>query len=57
MYVREGGTIPVTPFLEKALNAPALHLPLGQATDSAHLQNERYSEIIKPIHVLRGDLL
>jgi di- and tripeptidase len=41
MAVREGGTIPVTPFLEKTLNAPVLHLPIGTVTDKAHLQNER----------------
>lgn len=57
MFVREGGTIPVTPFLEKTLSesiwihmmhcddtrivAPALHLPIGQGSDRAHLENER----------------
>ncbi|PRP74395.1 hypothetical protein PROFUN_10293 [Planoprotostelium fungivorum] len=41
MFVREGGTIPVTPFLEKTLMAPALHLPIGQGSDRAHLENER----------------
>eukprot|EP00743_Colponemidia_sp_Colp-15_P009372 GILK01010247.1.p1 GENE.GILK01010247.1~~GILK01010247.1.p1 ORF type:complete len:528 (+),score=111.94 GILK01010247.1:51-1634(+) len=41
MYVREGGTIRATPFLERALQAPAVHIPLGQSTDRAHLENER----------------
>lgn len=41
MYVREGGTIPVTPFLEQTLGAPALLLPLGTSSDRAHLENER----------------
>lgn len=38
MYVREGGTMPVVPFLEKALEAPALHLPISQASDHTALQ-------------------
>lgn len=37
MYVREGGTMPVVPFLEKALEAPALHLPISQASDHTAL--------------------
>jgi di- and tripeptidase len=41
MYVREGGTIRVTTYLEKILKAPALHFPMGQSTDRAHLDNER----------------
>jgi di- and tripeptidase len=40
-YIREGGTIPITRFLEDKLGASAVHLPLGQATDAAHLPNER----------------
>lgn len=56
LYVREGGTIPVTPFLEKTLNAPALHLPIGQATDRAHLQNERLrlQNLLKGKNVLKA---
>lgn len=57
LYVREGGTMPITAFLEDLLKAPALHLPLGQSTDNAHLPNERIrylnltngKEIIKSI--------
>jgi len=41
IFIREGGTIPITSFLEKSLQAPALLLPLGQSSDSAHLKNER----------------
>ncbi|EPQ67613.1 Bgt-2363 [Blumeria graminis f. sp. tritici] len=41
LYIREGGSIPCTRFLEKEFNAPAAHLPCGQASDSAHLNNER----------------
>lgn len=41
LYIREGGSIPSIRFLEKAFNAPAAHLPCGQASDSAHLDNER----------------
>jgi len=40
--VREGGSYGgVTSFLEDTLRAPAVHLPLGQASDAAHLPNER----------------
>lgn len=41
MFVREGGTVRVTTFLEKTLKAPALHLPIGQSSDAPHLPNER----------------
>lgn len=42
LYIREGGSIPSIRFLEKEFNAPAAHLPCGQASDSAHLENERF---------------
>ena len=41
LYIREGGSIPAIRFLEKEFNAPAAHLPCGQASDAAHLDNER----------------
>ncbi|TKA21705.1 hypothetical protein B0A50_08787 [Salinomyces thailandicus] len=41
LYIREGGSIPAIRFLEKAFAAPAAHFPVGQASDSAHLDNER----------------
>lgn len=41
LYIREGGSIPAIRFLEKAFHAPAAHFPCGQASDSAHLDNER----------------
>lgn len=41
LYIREGGSIPAIRFLEKEFEAPVAHLPCGQATDSAHLENER----------------
>ena len=41
LFVREGGTMPVTYLLEKAMFCPALHFPLGQSTDSPHVANER----------------
>jgi di- and tripeptidase len=41
LYIREGGSIPTIRFLEKAFDAPAAHLPCGQASDNAHLDNER----------------
>lgn len=44
LLVREGGSYGgISAFLESALSAPVLHLPMGQATDSAHLPNERIS--------------
>lgn len=41
LYIREGGSIPAIRFLEKEFQAPVAHLPCGQASDSAHLENER----------------
>jgi di- and tripeptidase len=41
LYIREGGSIPAIRFLEKEFDAPAAQLPCGQASDSAHLDNER----------------
>lgn len=41
IYIREGGSIPTIRFLEKEFGAPAAHLPCGQASDHAHLTNER----------------
>ncbi|KAI9878928.1 MAG: hypothetical protein M1830_010112 [Pleopsidium flavum] len=41
LYIREGGSIPAIRFLEKEFSALAAHLPCGQASDSAHLDNER----------------
>lgn len=41
LYIREGGSIPAIRFLEKEFGAPAAHLPCGQASDGAHLFNER----------------
>ncbi|KAI0051074.1 Zn-dependent exopeptidase [Auriscalpium vulgare] len=43
LRVREGGSIPCVPFLEKEFACPALHLPMGQSTDQAHLANEHLS--------------
>ncbi|KAI8086176.1 uncharacterized protein BX664DRAFT_335096 [Halteromyces radiatus] len=41
LYIREGGSIPAVRWLEKFCHAPAVHLPMGQASDQAHLHNER----------------
>ncbi|KAL8636876.1 MAG: hypothetical protein Q9228_005786 [Teloschistes exilis] len=40
-FIREGGSIPAIRFLEQEFKAPAAHLPCGQASDKAHLDNER----------------
>ena len=55
LYIREGGSIPAIRFLEKEFNAPAAHLPCGQASDSAHLDNERLrlSNLYKSRAILR----
>ncbi|EED23096.1 WD repeat protein [Talaromyces stipitatus ATCC 10500] len=41
LYIREGGSIPTIRFLEREFSAPAANLPCGQASDHAHLDNER----------------
>ena len=41
LYIREGGSIPAISFLEKQFDAPAAMFPMGQASDNAHLDNER----------------
>lgn len=41
LLIREGGSIPAIRFLEQEFEAPAAHLPCGQASDKAHLDNER----------------
>ncbi|KAJ7584980.1 hypothetical protein C8J56DRAFT_139703 [Mycena floridula] len=43
LRIREGGSIPSVPYLEKEFKCHALHLPLGQSMDRAHLPNERIS--------------
>ena len=53
IYSREGGTIPITHRLERTLNAPALHLPLGQCTDAHHLHDER----IRVENLMKGKLV
>ncbi|KAL9012943.1 MAG: hypothetical protein Q9173_002338 [Seirophora scorigena] len=41
LFIREGGSIPAIRFLEQEFQAPAAHLPCRQASDKAHLDNER----------------
>ncbi|KAJ6256187.1 hypothetical protein Dda_9022 [Drechslerella dactyloides] len=41
LFIREGGSIPAVRFLEMEFGAAAAHLPCGQASDHAHLDNER----------------
>lgn len=41
LYIREGGSIPSLPFLEREFAADSVHLPLGTSSDSAHLPDER----------------
>ncbi|ODV84662.1 hypothetical protein CANARDRAFT_28822 [[Candida] arabinofermentans NRRL YB-2248] len=41
ILIREGGSIPSIRFLEKIFTCEAAHLPTGQSSDNAHLNNER----------------
>lgn len=41
LLIREGGSIPAISFLEHEFHAPAAMFPMGQASDNAHLDNER----------------
>lgn len=41
IFVREGGSIPSVRFLEKVFGCSAVHVPTGQSSDNAHLNNER----------------
>ena len=42
LFIREGGSIPAISFLEQEFEAPAAMFPMGQASDNAHLDNERF---------------
>jgi acetylornithine deacetylase/succinyl-diaminopimelate desuccinylase-like protein/predicted glutamine amidotransferase len=50
LYVCEGGTMPIFSFLSNTLQAPVVQVPLGQASDGAHLPNER----IRAVNLHRG---
>jgi acetylornithine deacetylase/succinyl-diaminopimelate desuccinylase-like protein/predicted glutamine amidotransferase/WD40 repeat protein len=50
MFVCEGGTMPIFSFMAKTLGAPVVQVPLGQASDGAHLPNER----IRAINLHKG---
>lgn len=62
LFIREGGSIPAIRFLEQEFDAPAAHLPCGQASDNAHLDNERLRvtnlynsrEILKKVFMTLG---
>lgn len=41
LLIREGGSIPSLPFLEREYSAASVHFPMGQASDSAHLPDEK----------------
>ncbi|KAI8362312.1 hypothetical protein B0O80DRAFT_409457 [Mortierella sp. GBAus27b] len=41
LFIREGGSVPAIRWLEKRLKATAVHIPMGQSSDQAHLNNER----------------
>jgi len=50
LRVREGGTMPVAAEIEGLLQAPAVLIPMGQASDAPHLPNER----LRVANLLRG---
>jgi di- and tripeptidase len=50
LYVREGGTMPTSSFLESTLKSTVIHIPFGQITDQAHLENER----IRLLNLIKG---
>ena len=41
LLIREGGSIPSLPFLEREFAAASVHFPMGQGSDSAHLPDEK----------------
>ncbi|KAK4046917.1 hypothetical protein OIO90_006399 [Microbotryomycetes sp. JL221] len=41
LFIREGGSIPSLPFLEREFQADAVHFPMGTSEDRAHLADER----------------
>ncbi|KAF9439364.1 hypothetical protein BGZ76_000025 [Entomortierella beljakovae] len=41
LFIREGGSVPAIRWLERRLKAAAVHIPMGQSSDQAHLNNER----------------
>lgn len=57
--IREGGSIPAIAILEKELGAGAVHLPMGQSSDNAHLPNERLRQrnLVKGQNVVRRFVL
>ena len=41
LRIREGGSLPAVGWCQSYFNAPVIHIPMGQASDNAHLPNER----------------
>lgn len=41
LIIREGGSIPMVRWLEQEFDATAVHFPMGQSSDCAHLVDER----------------
>ncbi|GAA5875874.1 hypothetical protein JCM1840_002961 [Sporobolomyces johnsonii] len=50
LLIREGGSIPSLPFLEREFGADAVHFPMGTSSDGAHLSDER----IRILNLERG---
>ena len=58
LLIREGGSIPSLPFLEREFQADAVHFPMGTSSDSAHLPDERIKvvnlEVSRPSMSIRA---
>eukprot|EP01053_Blabericola_migrator_P008995 Blabericola_migrator_1__8994@NODE_478_length_8196_cov_107_510026_g372_i0_p1_GENE_NODE_478_length_8196_cov_107_510026_g372_i0NODE_478_length_8196_cov_107_510026_g372_i0_p1_ORF_typecomplete_len1542_score239_03GATase_4/PF13230_6/4_4e41GATase_4/PF13230_6/1_8e03Peptidase_M20/PF01546_28/1_6e34WD40/PF00400_32/0_54WD40/PF00400_32/0_12WD40/PF00400_32/4e07WD40/PF00400_32/2_8M20_dimer/PF07687_14/1_5e13GATase_6/PF13522_6/8_1e12WD40_like/PF17005_5/4_2e02WD40_like/PF17005_5/8e09ANAPC4_WD40/PF12894_7/7_2ANAPC4 len=50
LCIREGGTMPVIRQLQDSLGVTTIQIPFGQASDNAHLPNER----LKAVNVAKG---
>jgi acetylornithine deacetylase/succinyl-diaminopimelate desuccinylase-like protein len=45
IFTREGGSLPIIPFLADTFQAPIILIAIGQSSDGAHSQNERIREL------------
>ncbi|ODQ83062.1 hypothetical protein BABINDRAFT_159524 [Babjeviella inositovora NRRL Y-12698] len=59
LFIREGGSIPTLRYMEKVFGAPVAQIPCGQASDNAHLDNEklRVTNLFKLKEILKGTIL
>lgn len=50
LIIREGGSIPMVRWLEQEFSATAVHFPMGQSSDCAHLVDER----LRILNIVKG---